>query len=189
MARFQGVHHPAFATNDIDATVRFWRDLLRMRLVYTSGEPGQRQYFFEVAPGSFVVFFEWPEVKPVTVKRPGRPARGPFAFDHLCLQVEDEEHLWEVSDRLFAADFPISDVVDHGFAHSIYSYDPNGIALELAAAVPGRELGKPPRFAEDVPSTTASEGAGPVASSWPEPEPLPVEERVVIPGDGSEDFS
>ena len=188
MARFQGVHHPAFATNNIDATVRYWRDLLRMRLVYTSGEPGQRQYFFEVTPGSYVVFFEWPEVEPTPIKRPGRPAKGPFSFDHLCIQLEDIEHLWELSDRLFAADFPISDTVDHGFVHSLYTYDPNGIALEFAASVPGVDVSRPHRFTESEPSAAAQEGPDPVPGHWPEPEPLPVDERIVVPGDGSKDF-
>lgn len=188
MGRFRGVHHPAFATSDMDRTVHFWRDLLRMRLVYTTGEPGNRQYFFEVAEDSFLVFFEWPEVEPVPYKRPGRPAEGPRLFDHLCVQVEDEEHLWELSDRLFTADFPISDVVDHGFGHSIYTYDPNGLPLEFAALVPGVHLDNPPRFRDREPPASGQEGAAPVPGRWPEPEPLPVEERIVVPGAGQEDF-
>ncbi|MCG7918095.1 MAG: VOC family protein, partial [Candidatus Thiodiazotropha taylori] len=31
---FTGIHHTAFATHDINLTVKFWRDLLGMRLVY-----------------------------------------------------------------------------------------------------------------------------------------------------------
>lgn len=188
MGRFRGVHHPAFATADLDKTVHFWRDLLGLRLVYTTGTPGDRQHFFEVAEGSYVGFFEWEEVEAPRPKRPGAPVAGPFLFDHLCLAAEDEEHLWELSDRLFAADYPFSDVVSHGFVHSVYTYDPNNLPLELAAPVPGVELGRPPRFMDQPPTESAKEGASPVLGRWPEPEPLPVEERIVIPGGGSEDF-
>ena len=31
--RYTGINHLAMATGDIDATIRFWRDLLGMRLV------------------------------------------------------------------------------------------------------------------------------------------------------------
>lgn len=188
MGRFKGVHHPAFATADMDRTVSFWRDLLGLRLVYTTGEPGDRQYFFEVAQGSYIAFFEWDEVAAPRPKRPGRSVAGPFLFDHLCLTAEDEEHLWELSDRLFTADYPISDVVDHGFVHSIYTYDPNNLPLELASPVPGVALGRPARFRDRPPSASAEEGAAPVPGRWPEPEPLPVEERIVIPGGGRGDF-
>ena len=43
MVEYVGVHHPAFGTCDLDGTIRFWRDLLGMRLVYTSREGGGRQ--------------------------------------------------------------------------------------------------------------------------------------------------
>ena len=188
MGRFRGVHHPAFATADVDRTVHFWRDLLGLRLVYTSGGPGERQYFFEVAAGSYVAFFEWEGVEAPRPKRPGQAVAGPFLFDHLCLAVEDEEHLWELSDRLFAADYPITDAVDHGFAHSVYTFDPNNVPLELAAPTPGVELGKPARLRDRPQTESAREGPAPVAGRWPEPEPLPAEERIVITGGGSEDF-
>ncbi len=43
MVRFNGVNHLAMATGDMDMTIRFWRDLLGMRLVTGLGEPGYRQ--------------------------------------------------------------------------------------------------------------------------------------------------
>ena len=33
MARFTGINHLALATGDMDATIRYWRDLLGLRLV------------------------------------------------------------------------------------------------------------------------------------------------------------
>ena len=42
--RYTGVNHLAMATRDMDATIRFWRDLLRMRLVAGLGRPGYRHW-------------------------------------------------------------------------------------------------------------------------------------------------
>jgi len=70
----------------------------------------------------------------------GRPVRGPFIFDHVSFGVETEEELWELKDKLKAAGFEVSDVIDHGFIHSIYSFDPNGIPIEFSVNVSARAL-------------------------------------------------
>ncbi|RPI54551.1 MAG: VOC family protein, partial [Deltaproteobacteria bacterium] len=49
MAKYTGINHLAMATRDMDSTIRFWRDLLGMRLVAGLGRPGYRQYFFEIS--------------------------------------------------------------------------------------------------------------------------------------------
>jgi len=54
---FTGIHHPAFVTGDLDTTIRFWRDLLGKRLVYTLGEPGIRQTFFAVSEETWVSLY------------------------------------------------------------------------------------------------------------------------------------
>lgn len=46
--KFHGINHLAMATGDMDKTIRFWRDLLGMRLVAGLGETGYRHYFFEI---------------------------------------------------------------------------------------------------------------------------------------------
>jgi catechol 2,3-dioxygenase-like lactoylglutathione lyase family enzyme len=47
---YTGINHLAMATGDMDATIRFWRDLLGLRLVAGLGRPGYRHYFFEISP-------------------------------------------------------------------------------------------------------------------------------------------
>ncbi|CAO0822174.1 hypothetical protein DFAR_2870011 [Desulfarculales bacterium] len=49
----------------MDQTIRFWRDLIGLPLVAGLGKPIDRQYFFEIAPGSLLGFFEWLGVEPV----------------------------------------------------------------------------------------------------------------------------
>ncbi len=131
--KFNGINHLAMATGDMDATIRFWRDLLGMRLVAGLGEPGFRHYFFEISETDLIAFFEWGGVKPVKPKEHGEPVKGPFVFDHVSFGMESDQALWELKDKLDAAGFECSDMIDHGFIHSIYAFDPNGIPIE-----PGR---------------------------------------------------
>jgi catechol 2,3-dioxygenase-like lactoylglutathione lyase family enzyme len=189
MAKFNGVNHLAMATGDMDKTIRFWRDLLGMRLVAGIGEPGYRHYFFEISPHDLIAFFEWPGVEPVEEKEHGEPVKGPFVFDHVSFGVEEEEDLWELKDRLTAAGFPVSDMIDHGFIHSIYAYDPNGIPIEFSHNVPGREVRRAPAMGDSAPSEVAREGAEPQAGKWPPvKKPTPVSRRKVYEGAGTELF-
>jgi len=189
MIKFNGVNHLAMATGDMDKTIRFWRDLLGMRLVAGLGQPGYRHYFFQISDNDLLAFFEWPGVKAVTNKEHGRPVQGPFIFDHVSFGVDDEGNLWEIKDRLEAAGFDVSDVINHGFIHSIYAHDPNGIPIEFSHNVKGIDVRKEPQMKDQAPSTIALEGVEPNEQVWPRIErPTPTEERIVYPGAGSELF-
>ncbi|HET7319802.1 MAG TPA: VOC family protein, partial [Nitrospirota bacterium] len=157
MPTYNGVNHLAMATRDMDETIRFWRDLLGMRLIAGLGKPGYRHYFFEISAHDMIAFFEWPAVEPVVEKEHGRPAKGPFVFDHVSFGVETEDDLWALKDRINAAGIWVSEVIDHGFIHSIYSYDPNGIPIEFSYAVPGTDVRRTPRMADSKPSAVAQE--------------------------------
>lgn len=188
MTRYSGIHHLAFATRDMEATIRFWRDLLGMRLVYGYGRPGYRQYFFAISDTTMLSFFEWPEVERVAYRRHGEPVKGPFVFDHVSIGVADDQSLWEVADLLAGADFPISDIIDHGFIHSIYGYDPNGIPIEFSCDAPGVDVRAHPRLVDHQPPAAFHEGSEPRPHFWPPAEPLADDERIIIPGEGVEHF-
>lgn len=185
MIRFTGFHHLALATGDMDRTIRFWRDLVGLPLAAGLGKPGARQYFFELAPGALLGFFEWPGVEPIPDKDHGYPTKGPFAFDHLALGVEKEDDLWELKDRLEAAGFWVSEPMDHAFIHSIYAFDPNGVAIEFAHRAGDWDPHQEPRMVDRQPTAVAREGALPQAGHWPAvEEPTPADQRRVYPGEG-----
>lgn len=189
MIRYNGVNHLAMATGDMDRTIRFWRDLLGMRLVAGLGRPGYRHYFFEISDRDLLAFFEWPGVEPVPEKDHGRPVQGPFAFDHVSFGVETRESLWELKDKLSAAGFHVSEVIDHGFILSIYSFDPNGIPIEFSWNVDTVDVRKTPSMADKQPTEAAREGSEPRGGHWPEvAQPTPLSERRVYAGAGSELF-
>ena len=189
MVKFKGVNHLAMATGDMDKTIRFWRDLLGMRLVAGLGQPGYRHYFFEISKDDLIAFFEWPGVEPQREKDHGMPVDGPFIFDHVSFGVESDDDLWELKDRLAAAGFEVSDVIDHGFIHSIYAFDPNGIPIEFSYSVKKIDVRKDPQMRDAVPTARALEGPNPHSDKWPKVvHPTFKKDRHAYPGAGSELF-
>jgi len=185
MPEYSGINHLAMATGDMDGTIRFWRDLLGMRLVAGLGSKGYRHYFFEISDQDMIAFFEWPQVTALEEKDHGVPVRGPFAFDHVSFGVAGEDDLWELKDRLEAADFWVSEVIDHGFIHSIYAFDPNGIPIEFSSPVDGVDLRRRPQMRDRYPTKFAMEGPEPRPEKWPAViRPTPDGQRAVYPGEG-----
>jgi catechol 2,3-dioxygenase-like lactoylglutathione lyase family enzyme len=136
-----------------------------------------------------IAFFEWPGVEAIPHKDHGRPVKGPFIFDHVSFGVETEEDLWQLKDKLSAAGFHVSDVIDHGFIHSIYAFDPNGIPIEFSHNVEGVDVRANPQMADSDPSAVTREGPEPNFNQWPRIErPTPQDEWEVYPGAGSELF-
>jgi catechol 2,3-dioxygenase-like lactoylglutathione lyase family enzyme len=133
IVRWRGVHHLALVTDDMDATVRFWHGVLGARLVHTLGTPAFRHYFFEIAPGSTVAFFEYRDLELEGFSKPaGIPYAAASQFDHLSLALADEDALHRLQARLKEHGCEVTDVVDHGTMRSIYFTDPTGIALEAS---------------------------------------------------------
>ncbi|KUG29461.1 glyoxalase family protein [hydrocarbon metagenome] len=184
---YTGINHLAMATGDMDGTIRFWRDLLGLRLVAGLGRPGYRHYFFEISDVDMIAFFEWGGVRPIPEKDHGVPVKGPYAFDHVAIGVRDRNDLFEIKDKLEAADVWVSEVIDHGFIFSVYAFDPNGIAIEFSCPVPGVDVRAHPAMADKRPSAVTLEGADPVPGKWPAvTRPTPLSERRIYPGEGRE---
>ena len=185
MPKYTGINHLAMATHDLDMTIRFWRDLLEMRLVVGLGRSGYKHYFFEISDNDMIAFFEWPEVEKIEEKDHGVPVKGPFVFDHVSFEVESDQDLFELKGKLSAADIWVSEVIDHGFIHSIYTFDPNNIAIEFSAPVSGIDVRKRPRNKDKMPTAVALEGPEKQNGHWPEPlELIPEIEQKIYPGEG-----
>jgi catechol 2,3-dioxygenase-like lactoylglutathione lyase family enzyme len=181
--RYTGINHLAMATRDIEATIRFWRDLLGMRLIAGLGRPGYRNYFFEIAANDMIAFFEWDDVAPLPEKDHGVPVSGPFGFDHVAFEVASDEDLWSLKAKLQDADFWVSEVIDHGFIHSIYTFDPNNIPIEFSAPVASVDLRQSPQMHDRHPPPVALEGVEPQRGKWPAAKPIAQAERIIYPGE------
>jgi catechol 2,3-dioxygenase-like lactoylglutathione lyase family enzyme len=128
---WRGVNHLALITPDMDATVRFYHGVLGMRLVATLMAGPMRHYFFEIAPGNTVAFFEW-EGAGTFAKPAGWQVDQTLQFDHLSFNLPSHDELLALQDRLRAANVEVTEEIDHDFIHSVYFTDPNGIALEAS---------------------------------------------------------
>lgn len=179
---FTGINHLAMVTADMDRTVRFWRDLLGMRLVVGMGHPGYRHYFFEITPTDCIAFFEWPGVEPVAEKDHGAPVKGPAAFDHISFGVEDLAELRRLKDLLEANEVWASELIDHGFIVSLYAFDPNNIAIEFSCPVAECDVHARPIMIDSHPTAAALEGSEPRAWRWRRPEG-PTVEHETYPGE------
>lgn len=166
--QWRGINHLALVTPDMDATVRFYHGVLGMRLVSTLMAGPMRHYFFEIAPGNTVAFFEIAGA-PTFQKGAGSPAEFPVQLDHLSFNLADDAALEELRARLLAAGSEVTEIVDHGIIHSVYFTDPNGIALEAScwisdATAHPSDPDHPEFFADPDPVAAVAEMAGEMTS-------------------------
>lgn len=168
MTKLTGIDHLAFITDDIVGTIRFYRDLLGLRLVAGIGHDGFRHYFFKLADGrTQIAFFDYDGAAPMVRKFPGDRTSEPRGYDHLSMMVEHREDLFALKDRLEAAGIDVHGAVDHGLFWSIYFYDPNNIPLE--ATWNFMDVTDAPAVVDDAPLPIVAEGAEPQPGHWPEP--------------------
>ena len=162
-----GINHLAFITRDMVHTIRFYRDLLDLKLSAGIGHDGYRHYFFQLSDGAtHIAFFEYEGACSMTKKFPGDRTSLPLGFDHVSFTVDTKKDLFALKDRLQAAGIEVEGAVDHGIFWSIYFYDPvNNIPLE--ATWQFMELLQFPAISEDDPLEIADEGAESQSGHWP----------------------
>lgn len=134
----RALHHTAYVTHDVEATVKFYTEVLGMELISavvddavpSTGDPWPYIHlFFMMQDGSTIAFFE-----SVGLPRPpeaSHPAYG--IFNHLALDVGSPEEVDRWIGRLKAHGVDFVGPTDHGIIYSVYFHDPNGIRLELTA--------------------------------------------------------
>ena len=130
---WEGVHHVALVTPDMDTTMRFWHEVLRAEIVATTSTDDYRSYFFRIGETQTVAFMEYFGVDHEKYAKPVGVA-FPLAsqFDHLSLNLDSEAAVWALRARLREYGCEVSDIVDSGILRSIYFTDPTGIALEAS---------------------------------------------------------
>lgn len=130
---WMGLNHLALVTTDMDATVRFWHEVLGAEIVATVATPDFKHYFFRIGEAQTIAFFQYDDVDVETFAKPaGIPYKHASQFDHLSLGLPSEEALEAMRSRLQRYGCEVTEVVDHGFIRSIYFSDPTGIALEAS---------------------------------------------------------
>jgi catechol 2,3-dioxygenase-like lactoylglutathione lyase family enzyme len=127
----KGLHHNAYRCRDSEETRAFYEDFLGLPLAHaleinetkTSRKTHVLHTFFQMGDGSFLAFFEAPDM-PFEFK-----AQHDFDL-HIALEVTAAEqeallHKGQAQAR------EVRGPIDHGFIRSIYFRDPNGYVIEL----------------------------------------------------------
>jgi catechol 2,3-dioxygenase-like lactoylglutathione lyase family enzyme len=136
------LHHNAYVTHDMDATRKFYEDVIGLPLVATWSESDElfgavRTYchcFFGIGDGGALAFFQFE--KPEDQEQFG--PKMPFSpFHHIALNV-DAETQKEIEGRISKAGYkePQTFVLEHGYCRSVYIQDPNGLILEFTLDAP-----------------------------------------------------
>lgn len=125
-----GVDHITLIGSNEEDTVAFYRDVLGMPLVLRQPNldaPDMTHLFFDTGDGRMLSFFV--EDDRQSHHGPQRPGIG--AVHHIAFRYEPER-LAEISESLEEHDHRYS-VIDRGIFKSIYTYDHNGLTIEIAA--------------------------------------------------------
>lgn len=142
MRRPARLHHTAYTTRDLEATRRFYEEVVGAPLIATYTEMDElfgkeRTYchcFFELADGSCLAFFQFADKEDEAEFSPPMPESP---FHHVALLV-DAETQRELEARINAAGIqpPDTYVLEHGYCRSVYVKDPNGMILEFTLDTP-----------------------------------------------------
>lgn len=128
---WQGIHHIALLTADLDATIRFYRDVLGMQAgdIALSQEGRGRHCIILVKPNDDNVlgfhFFERPIIK--TTLGPSDTHPQSLA-PHVALRLPDATAAYALRARLSNAGVPVTDIPELG---TFVFFDNNDLCLEV----------------------------------------------------------
>src|SRR6476469_676086 len=129
----RGLHHFAVVCSDVEATIRFYQELLEFPLteIFENRDyKGSNHFFFDIGNNNLLAFFDFPGL-----------GVGPYAevlggLHHIAISVEPEK--WErLKGKLREAGVDYQE--ESGT--SIYFRDPDGARLELIADPLGEMYG------------------------------------------------
>lgn len=139
----EGLHHVAYACRDIEQTHRFYEELMGFALVHTEVETFDdggyfTHTFYDLGDGTCIAFFDVHGVG----EREGwssEISKGnglPVWVNHVAFRATAEQQD-AVRGRMDAAGISPLMEIDHGWCHSLYYLDPNGIMVEMCRDTPG----------------------------------------------------
>lgn len=131
----QSIHHVAFRCFDAEETRRFYEDIMGMELAAAlvfdeaPGGGARLEYmhlFFRMGDENFIAFFDLPD------HLGSQKFKSTSGFNrHIALKVRDHAEVDAFGVRWRGQDLKVEGPIDHGFVYSVYTYDPNGIQVEV----------------------------------------------------------
>ena len=134
-----GVNHLAISTTDMKAQLTFFAQVLgcpTKALYWMHGVDGCYHGFAELSSDSYVAFVQHPDNSEKIeweITHAGNGAlpvtRG--TMQHVAFNVDSNEELLAMRDRIRANNIQVLGPLDHGFIQSIYFAGPEGLSLEI----------------------------------------------------------
>ena len=129
------LHHNAYVAKNLEETRHFYEDIIGLPLVATWCEKDvlfgkERTYahcFFAMEDGSALAFFQFANADDQAEFGPQMPASP---FHHIALNT-DKDSLQALKARVEAAGLEGTYILEHGYCHSLYVTDPNGLIVEF----------------------------------------------------------
>ncbi len=121
-----GVHHLVLISSDLEATVRFYTQILNMRLVKVMenhDDPTSTHIFLDMGGGNMMAFFDFPEQGDAPV------VRGIGAMHHVALKaVPDQYKALFVRLKEQGIEYSLEGTEEAG---SVYIGDPDNALIEV----------------------------------------------------------
>lgn len=151
--RLVGVNHLQFIVNDINESVRFYRDVLGLRVTRSKSDypaPGRgyrilHNVFFDLGNSEYLSLIQIHEQSAELAEPsvssdwlwPDNTAKHnkPTKMDHLAFNVPTHDDMVWFHEHLTQHGVKVSPIVfrpEESWVESMYFYDPNGIPLEIA---------------------------------------------------------
>jgi catechol 2,3-dioxygenase-like lactoylglutathione lyase family enzyme len=139
----RGFSHIGLSTLALDKTREVYEGVLGFRPVVADTikieEGGHlRHLFFDVGRNQLIAFLEPNGVPNVPAKYYAGINRGlgvPAGFYHFAFDAGSPAALAQKRDELRVKGVEVTDIVDHGWARSLYFKHPNGLSLKYCCAV------------------------------------------------------
>lgn len=133
-----GYHHTAFATRDMEATHRFYTEMMGFTLVKAVVGPTEqpdgwaKHLFYDTGGNGLIAFWDLHDDTLAGNDTAISTGLGfPTWINHIAFDTTPEE-IDAKRDRWLDEGYDVMEI-DHGFCRSIYTHDPNGILVEWCA--------------------------------------------------------
>lgn len=135
------VHHIAVMATDIKTHIEYFTDVLGCPLVAIfdmHGVPGALHAFLKLSDKCSFSIVQMPDLPPrelgVTHAGSGAGRSAPGTMQHLAFNVDTEEEMLALRDRIRSRGIPVMGPMDHGMCKSMYFAGPDNLALEVATS-------------------------------------------------------
>ena len=138
-----GLHHLALSTGNMKEQLQFFTQVMGMELValyWMHGVEGAWHGFLKLDDTQSLAFVHIPgnaDIAPIPGQTHAASPAGPSApgtMQHLSFNVDSDDELIAMRDRIRSHGVPVFGPADHGMCKSIYFAGPEGLLLEVATS-------------------------------------------------------